>query len=116
MSNGQEEEAGPQTKKGMLDELENEIVLWYLSFKVREELYDIKGNDMDAVYVQRELEDTGIALCSEWAYIFLEGATFVNRMPSVKIMSVIMARMRRLLLKVMLLTVVLPWIPNCRYT
>jgi hypothetical protein len=42
-------------------------------FKVREELYGIKGNKMDGVYVQREIEDTGIPLCSEWAYIFLEG-------------------------------------------
>jgi hypothetical protein len=48
-----------------LDELENEIVLWDLPFKVREELYDIKGNEMGFVYVQREIEDTGIALCSE---------------------------------------------------
>jgi hypothetical protein len=28
---------------------------------------------MDVVYVQREIEDTGIPLSSEWAYIFLEG-------------------------------------------
>jgi hypothetical protein len=57
----------------MLDEPENDIVLWYLPFKVQEELYDIKGNEMDGVYVQREIEDTGIALFLEWAHILLEG-------------------------------------------
>jgi hypothetical protein len=55
-----------------LDELENEIVLWDLPFKVREELYGNKGNELDLVCVQVEIEDTRSDFCSEWAYIFLE--------------------------------------------
>jgi hypothetical protein len=56
-----------------LDELENEIFLWGLPFKVWEELYDIIGNELDVVYVQREIEDTVSAFSSEWEYTFLEG-------------------------------------------
>jgi hypothetical protein len=55
-----------------LNELVNEIVLWDLPFKVREELYDIKGNEMNAVFVQREVnfKESSVA---EWAYVFMEG-------------------------------------------
>jgi hypothetical protein len=53
------------------DELENEIVVWDLPFKVREELYDIKGDEMDAVFVQREI-DVKESSVTEWHIMSVE--------------------------------------------
>jgi hypothetical protein len=44
-------------------------------FEVREELYDIKGKYMDAVFVQHEVDVKGSSgrNITEWEYVFMEG-------------------------------------------
>jgi hypothetical protein len=70
--NGQKEQAAGNKQKGILDELKNDIVLSDLHFKVQEELYDIKGNEMDAVFVQSDMRVKGSSV-TEWACVFMEG-------------------------------------------
>jgi hypothetical protein len=80
-------------QKGFLDELDNEIALWDLPFKVLEELCDIQGNEMDAFFVQHEIYFKEAMSHIGHMYLWKE-YTFANRRPIIQIMSTIMARWR----------------------
>jgi hypothetical protein len=63
---------------------------------------------MEAFFVQLGI-DVKDSIITEWAYVFIEGITFANRMPSTQIMYAVMVKRRKG-------TMMSPWITNCRDT
>jgi hypothetical protein len=56
-----------------VDNISNGFILWHLPFKICEELFDIRGQELDKIFVEsRETNTNG--LITSWAYIFFQGA------------------------------------------